>query len=377
MSDWHNEPGDIVLPTTLLEALQIDPADMARYRFLDTVTATKQRIRDFYLEHCSISAPLDNMLICQNGTALITLLLRALKTNGVNRVLVVTPAYFSVFDNIETNGQHLIYVHADITASPSITGQIIIEMARAQMVDAIFITNPIFASGEQLTAELIDFVIDYSCRAGVWVIVDESLAGLPWSGATLGPYTTPVMKTVAGSPRAVYIWSITKSLFINGLKHSLAIAPSTIVRGMEKAADLMVGGFTAHQLALIEKIYDTKNMQQVINCADANIHQFMHTYDLCCVALQETPLRITAANSGFHSAVFIPNHHENSTSRARELVTLMIEAHGISSIPLAHFGYPISSPIGVRINLSKDPKKLYKALIALAKIVDENFNLTN
>jgi hypothetical protein len=138
-----------------------------------------------------------------------------------------------------------------------------------------------------------------------------------------------------------------------------------------------MGGLTAHQVELAEKIYSRESVDEIARCCHENIGRFSATYDLCSTCLDGSLLQLTPVSSGFHGIAFTVRSTANAVARAREISAELIERHGISSIPVAHFGFPQFSPIGFRVNYSKNPGKLQEALVLLAEIFNKDPHLSD
>ena len=356
ISDWHNDPGDLVVPSTLLSTLNVDENAITRYRFLDTVRDTKHQIVSFYRECCAIELPNDSLTICQNATAALNLIMKSLADDSVRRILVVTPAYFSLLSVSNLYRLNTVYAHADLLEGLDVNADRVLEVAQEQMVDAIFLTNPVFSTGTALSSDSLQCLAYYVEHTGKWLILDETLAGLPWHSDCQYPFVTSAMKLLMAHSRCIYLWSVSKALFLNGLKH---------------AADLLVGGLTATQIALVELIYCRSSKSSLQECARQNVARFSATYDLCATCLYGSTFQLTSVDTGFHTVAFIPKKQKNSSNHAREIAGAMIDQHGVSAIPLAHFGFPPFSPIGFRINLSKNPGRLHHGLAVLVEITNK------
>jgi aspartate/methionine/tyrosine aminotransferase len=372
MSDWHNDLNDLVLPVSLLANVSVDPALLMRYRFVDSVIEIKSLISSFYNEFFDIHFDPRNLAFCQNGTSALNLMLRALSEMGIRRALIVTPAYFSIFNVAKLYGISIVYQHMDLLNDLSIDPAQIVATARDQMADLIILTNPIFSTGKGLSAEHVRLIVRAVADQGIWMFLDETLAGLPWEPNSQRPFATPNMQEAIHSPRFIYLWSVSKSLFLNGAKHALVLAPHEIIQKMERDADLVVGGLTAHQIAVAEQTYLKDSLEEIAQCCGQNIARFTDAYDLCSAGLEGTLLQLSQVDSGFHGIAFTSISSANPVGCAREVSAAMIERHGISTIPIAHFGFPDFSPIGFRVNFSKNPGKLQHALVRLAEIFHEN-----
>lgn len=376
-SDWHNDPHDVVLPTAMLSRLTVDPFTASRYRFADTVGELKSEIARFYASRHSIQIDETKLAIAHNGTAALHLIVRSLAATGIERVLVVTPAYFSVFEVLKLYKLTAIYYHTEITQHEPTDIDQILRIAREQAVQAIFVTNPIFCVGRALNPTALSRLAQYAESSGTWLIVDESLGGLQWTRGIDRPFVTPFMRIAQSCSRVVHLWAISKSLFLNGLKHALITAPEFLIQEIEKGADFVVGGLLAHQLVAIKNIYSVDSESEILECVRCNVNRFVQTYDLCSTAIVGSQLKLTPVEIGFHSIVYTLSTRGDPTDLARSIASDLVLHQGISAMPLAHFGFPPFSPLGFRVNLSKNPGKLCEALIALSKVVDEHSHLSN
>jgi aspartate/methionine/tyrosine aminotransferase len=120
------------------------------------------------------------------------------------------------------------------------------------------------------------------------------------------------------------------------------------------------------------------NMSEIQSCVSQNVKRFKAAYDLCAASILDSSLTLTKVDAGFHAIAFLEKTGgDSSQKKAREVAARIIVEHGISLIPLAHFGFPPFAPIGYRINLSKHPSKLEKGLSILVKLANEYPDLAN
>lgn len=372
LSDWHNDPGDVVLPVELLSSITIDPESASKYRFLDTANWLKERVTDFYSNALDYDLPSERFAFCHNGTSSIHLVIQALRKNDVRRALVVTPAYFSVLSTLNQCGVTTIYHHLDLRSGLEVDPQKIITAATSQMVQAIFINGPIFSTGKTVPPDTLAQIIQYAEEAGVFVVVDETLAGLPWFQLGHEPYLNEAMRQVFKSPNGIYIYSATKSLFINGIKHSMVIGKESLIAEMEHTADHIMGGLTIHQMKLAANIYNSEYSHDINHAIQTNAARFRENYELCKATLEGTPLHLTEAKSGLHCIAYAEAESSEPVKAAKKIVKQLLFDHGYAAIPLSHFGFPPFSPVGFRINLSKTPGKLHNALGALVNVIHKN-----
>lgn len=377
MSDWHNDLGDVVLPVELLSSLTIKPETASMYRFLDTAEWLKKIVSGFYCNTFDVNLPYNQIAFCQNGTAAIHLVVRALVQKGMKRALVITPVYFSLMSSLEQCGVATVYHHLDLFNELEIDTSMIIKEARHQMVQAIFITAPIFSTGKSFNSDALIQILQYTESEGLFLVIDEMLAGLPWMQQDYEPYLSHSMRLSIQSKNCLYIFSLTKSLFINGIKHSIVVGNSELITQIERKSDHIMGGITIYQMELAAKIYSCEFWRSVYQAARINVERFCTTYDLCKSTIIETSLKITSAESGFHCIAFIPENCVAPYKSAKKIVQELMFEYGYSAIPLPHFGFPSFSPLGFRINLSKKPGKLYSALKSLARIINKNSDLFN
>ncbi len=211
LSDWHNEPGDVILPVELLSSLTIEPEAATKYRFLDTSEWLKKSVSCFYRDNLDFDLPYNLMAFCHNGTTSIHLVVQALTQKGMKRALVVTPAYFSLLSSLERCGVATVYHHLNPLSGLEIEAKSIIEAAKAQMVQAIFINGPIFSTGKKFPYDALVQISQYAESEGLFLVIDETLAGLPWSEQDNEPYLSQSMRLAVHSKNCVYIFSVSKA----------------------------------------------------------------------------------------------------------------------------------------------------------------------
>jgi aspartate/methionine/tyrosine aminotransferase len=160
---------------------------------------TKMRISSFYQSEFCTRFEQSDLAFCHNGTAALSLVIKALAEIGVRRTLIVTPAYFSLFGIPNQYGMSIAFHHTDLLDDSSMDPDRILKTARDQLADAIFLTNPVFSTGRTLTEEHVRSLARSAESRGLWLVLDETLGGLPWQDGSQRPFVTPSMLTAIGN----------------------------------------------------------------------------------------------------------------------------------------------------------------------------------
>jgi len=365
ISDWHNEHDNLTMPLKLLSTAEKKLSKGAsKYYFLDNINELKKLISKYVSRYLHVDIDTSNITITHNGTCSITLVMQALKKNNTNRILLITPVYFSVELSAQRNNICLSYYHLDIQKSPSQSIINIVNQADEQYCDAIFLTTPIFSCGIEWGEEEIKKISVELQKRSIWLIVDNTLGGLSWERGYISLMSKTFMECAVSSNKFICIESPAKKLFMNGVKHSIIFTKEKLHEDIERASDEVMGSLTSYQISTIKLIYGGDFENEIAKCAENNIKNFSRNYNLCESLLRNSDFFLPKSSVGFHSLVL---HQEKNISDVDHIsfVKKMIALRGVSVIPLQHFGYYKNNKFGFRINLSKHPNILARGLSSI------------
>lgn len=368
ISDWHNEHNNLVMPVKLLSAAEkLLTKEISKYYFLDNIAEVKSQVSRYVSMYLNIDLDISFITITHSGTSSIALIMQALKEHDINRLMIITPVYFSVEISAKRNNISLSYYHLDITKPLSQCIEDIITQAEEQYCDAIFLTTPIFSSGIEWCEEDIKEISITLQKKSIWLIIDNTLGGLSWKKGYKSLLSEGLVKNAINLNKFICIESPAKKLFLNGVKHSMIISKENIHKNVERISDELMGGLTSHQISSIKQIYSGDYENEIANCTEKNIENFSRNYDLCDSFLVNSNFFLPKSSSGFHTLVL---HKSKNISDIDHVcfVKKLIDHNGVSVIPLQHFGYYKNNKFGFRVNLSKHPHILARGLRSIKEI---------
>jgi histidinol-phosphate/aromatic aminotransferase/cobyric acid decarboxylase-like protein len=177
-------------------------------------------------------------LFTPSCTSSILCVLDWLESRRVRRMIVVCPAYFSLFHAAHRFGIELRQVYMKRQS-----GEFVLPMHNSRFwrqTGTLWITNPVYGAGTYLSADDVAF-LSKLLRDGWTVIVDECLV-LP--GRELS-------RTLGAHPNFVGIYSPHKSVCVNGIKFCLALFHSKYCEYFERWCDIWYGGLGCSSLVAI------------------------------------------------------------------------------------------------------------------------------
>lgn len=367
ISDWNNEDSNIFIPNKLLVlSSKISSFEYSKYYFIETIKDSKTSLSNFIKLSYKININKNNILLVNNSTYAIYLVCKSLKELNLNRALLITPLYFSIEHNLKKLDFSLTYYHLTNENNFNFNLENISKLLDEQYIEVVFLTNPIFCVGQVIKHnDLVEF-LELIISRNIWIVIDNTLGEMTWNknNKLLNIF---LLEMFTKYDKLIYIDSASKKLFINGLKNSIIISSLHKNTSIEYDSDYNIGSLTVNQVNLINEIYNVNNQYIVDETMNSNIDLFMNNYILCKNLIEESDYYIVDTNSGFHTCI-MHKRYKSFDINQKSLIKKLLFKHNIIFFPLEHFSFHNSNNFGFRINLSKHPSKLTKALKCLINI---------
>lgn len=286
-----------------------------------------------------------------NNTIAIMNVANFLQKKGIKKQGIVNPAYFSVKQS------------ASICRIESIDFSLFragglwhipVQEILSQGVQAIWITSPIFSTGEYYSDQNIH-EIEYLLANNVMVIIDESFCLL---GNELFPKLHP-------NANIVSIYSPHKAICINGLKFSVVLCSSVYRDFFEQWSDVLSGNLPPSSICAISHFltenfdYCKASFLEFINPAKEYAIAHIHEYD---------NLQFSEISIGNLATLFITNIKASEISSANFTALLMRRTFAYFLPGFLHGFYgPLESCF--RINFALDSKDFRAALIRILDFI--------
>ncbi len=367
ISDWNNEDNCIDIPKGLLyNASNIEMFDFSKYYFIESLNNSKKLLQSYILGEYNITLETKDILFVNNSTYAIFSICKALKELKLKRALLLTPAYFSIEHNLNELDFSIVYYHLTTKDNFSFDLEKLSDIIDEQFIQVVFFTNPIFCTGIEVKKEILEKIFEIFIKKKIWIVIDNTLDQMFWNKSN-SLFNTFFLKKFIEYNRIIYIDSSTKKLFINGVKHSVIISKLSSITSIEYDSDYNIGSLTVNQVNLINEIYDKKNIGIINNSMQKNIELFTNNYLLIESLIYDTNYYMTNSKCGFHTCLMHKSYDFTNVDTKKIIKDLLFK-HQTIFFPLNHFLFHETNNFGFRVNLSKHPHKIAKAIKSLINI---------
>lgn len=358
LSDWDGESAPSADMNHFLTEIYNGSAKLSgkyifsyeQFELKNKVMQAVNNTANLMLTDCSIS-------ITPSATVSIFLAVQSFATLGIQRVLVLTPCYFSIHQALERTTCHVFYHHLLDGDFFSLRIEEIEQKIEEQEIDCIMFSDPVYSTGIEVADSDYQQLISVCKREQVMLVVDYSLGGLEWG--TTDSFLVPGVKLheLAQLEQFLFIDSLSKRLFLNGLKFSLAIGSQSIIDQVDRLAESIYGSLNRPQYELIDQVYETssvelfeKERQQMLSKLQLN-HQLLKT------SLLNSPFAIYPSNSGFFSVIY-DQEKLIKYADTKGWALQLLQYSNLLVLTTDRLSFYKENHLGIRINLNKPVESL-------------------
>lgn len=362
LGGWDVEDQAIQPPATLEARLCSIPERPRHYTYTRDFLRARERAAQIFERSISFDGhPLqaENVSILHNSTQGLMLALAAFKEQGIRRVVVATPVYFAAIEACRMLDMDAVLVPAADYLTGTLDHDHLLSELRVPH-SALLITNPAYSLGVQHTPDSLCKLFAVLPRE-TWALLDETRLGLHWRD-TLPWYSASFPE------RTLILRSPSKIFFTNGLKTSLLFGSPTVLRNVERLADVLVGSVPGNAepvaFAYLDAWSDWETearlhqhgpfqawREQIVAQLRANLAHIQPYLDQC--GMVRSPI-----DSGPHVLVALPHSHAGRLNPMESA-----QRDGIHMMMSSHFYHESAVWSGFRINLSGDAARTRAALL--------------
>ncbi len=232
---WEAEDEAIRPPEEIVAALEALPARLSGYTYLRDLREPKERAAALFCAGVRLGdEPLTagHVAVLPNSTQALLVTLAALRDQGVERIIVAAPVYFSAVEAAHRLGLTV----SVIPAADFVTGALDLDaLAQAMTLprSALLLTNPAYSIGVEYDWPTLRAIFA-AVPQGRPIILDETRMGLHWQREA--PWYNAIFP-----PQAIVIRSPSKLFFVPGAKTSLIFATPTFLRRVEALSESLLG----------------------------------------------------------------------------------------------------------------------------------------
>lgn len=340
----HWDPSDLTIQS-LLKYLKL-PASPSPIPYIYSDPGRKPRI----LERLGFISRNQTCSFVQSGTNATVLAAWWLRSLGIKRVLVLCPAYFSVFYAFEMVGitDRRLYLHRENGNWRFPTEEVLVELKDNPDLTAVWVTNPTYCTGSYCSEADVAF-LDSLLRLGAAVVTDECLC---LNGREIG-------RRLAWSDRFLGVYSPHKSVSINAVKFAAIVATAQHEKFFDRWSDVVVGNLTASNYSAISHFCDGQNFSDFLAAFVNHIDSVRRTV---IQIVNNAPGLETDSNSIGHYISCYASDVPASRGRDSVFLRELVWETGAVVTPGTTNHFPPQVGFSFRINLARACPQFFSAL---------------
>lgn len=359
LSDWDVEvdtkPYGILLNNGLVN---FPSANLNSYFYWTDEHGYAPLFANYYKQKFNQSIDLDTFLIGNNGTSSIMLSMIALAELSNNRVLVFTPVYFSTLNLLEMLNYQIYRYDLKMEENFQINFEILDEYIKNNRIEVLFVTDPIFGTGVEHTIQTYSKLSQIIKKYNLSIIIDYVYGGMLWDDKDF-IFNTKSHYIINNISNLIFIESITKRLFINGIKFSLLFGSPKIIRKVKRLSIYTMGSMCLNQLEVFKNTYATINSKSINKIILDNAKKAHNMYKKICSFLIGKNCIITNCNSSFFFVLGLPKESENDDMK---IALNLLKNKGILTIPHSRYLLENDKYYCFRVNLLLHEETLFDGI---------------
>ncbi len=366
LSSWDKSEPELEFPDEIIEkALEESKNYKNRYAFSDEFDSLKPV---YFLNATKNNYPKNNKKISllSNGTSTILLTLYSLKERlGELKVLLVTPVYYTYIKILLKMKVETHFVQVDLNNDLSLPIDEIKKSIINNKINLLILNDPLFGTGisvkENEYLKLNEICHDLNCN----ILIDYIYGGMEWNkpAKILNEFLLPLC---INNEHMILLESISKRVFLNGVKNAIIIANEDMINIIEKNSVYLVGSMAFLQVNMFKQLYSKENNDTIISLINKNIECCKNNYDILHNLLSYSNIKLLKCDSSCFCLIGIPISFKRQTST--DVSKEIFAKSNILLIP--HDRYLLFSDKYFRINLLIRQDNLIKGILKLKEIFD-------
>lgn len=360
ISDWDSNTNIISRPKNILEdSLKKSLDNMDKYFFIEDDFGKDSNIRFF--NNFNVTLDRNSFLIGPNASLMLTTALIALKDIGIKNLLIILPVYFSIPQILRILDIKFIQ-YDTIFPEYQLDFEKIKILLQQNPIDGIFITDPFYGSGINVSLNFYSKLINYLNKTDIYLIVDYARGAMKWKhNTTTYIFDFELYNTLKKANNFIFIESVSKRIFANGFKNSLLFSNYNIIQKIRKLGDCFIGSMSAGQMEFLNNLYRISNISTVNDMIKKNINNAKKHFELIKTLLLGTDISYTVPTDGNYILIGIPKNHYKNTADI-DIFKKILYNFNIYTLPQSLYAHEDISYYIFRVNLLLDIEAIIIAL---------------
>ncbi|APO45473.1 hypothetical protein BS614_16580 [Paenibacillus xylanexedens] len=368
LSNWNKENNSLNFPPEIIKNAVNSSLDQSQnnYFFLDELQEAKKWFIHEALDNTNVNSNNFDFSISSNGTSSAYLLINLFHMKKKMKALLITPIYFTyikVLQDLKVDTYYIeVLEEGKVTINLHKLEDIIIEYG----INLLIMNDPLLGSGIKITKEMYIDIVNICKKHDVTLFIDFMYGGMEWNLRNLNVIDEFLLSLFDIYPEIIIIESISKRLFLNGIKNCLVYGSKENISLFERVSVHSLGSLVYSQVTLFKQLYDSNNRSTVLNTIKSNILFAMNNFELIKTLLMDTEYVISDCESGYFCLIGVP-YSEIGNKNNMDIASKLIENINILTIPHDRYLFESQTHYYFRVNLSIEQSIL---IPALRKIVE-------
>ena len=319
-----------------------------------------------YLNKQGLDTTKDSMTIVSNGTsAAFISLLQIFKRNATN-FLCIGPIYFTYLHLMSIFKKKLYHYNIDLFNKIDIDFETLKDELIDNDIHCIILIQPFFGSGIELIDDIFKKLISFCEKRKIYLLIDYVYGNMNWD-STSHIHNSQLIQLVVSSQYCILYESISKRIFLNGIKNALIFGPSRLISDINNDSEICLGSISYVQESLLHTIYSSSNLKNVNHFITDILSYASNNYDLLHTLILGTDIKLCKSTSGYFTLMAIPKSYFESKDD-RDIVKELYQKTGVVTIPHSRYYYNLSKHYCFRINLVIETNELITSIEAILQM---------
>ncbi len=309
---------------------------------------------------------LDHIGIFSNGTSAAMLALMSIKEIVSSiRAILIAPTYFTYIKILRDLDSDIYYFPVKIEGSLAhLPINSISECLAYHKINLVVLTIPLFGSGLSPTKERIAELCSICENAHCYLLIDYLYGGMEWF-----KHITIENEWLWGlclkNAYILFIESMSKRVFLNGIKSAIVGASADLIRKMELKSVHLSGSLSYVQVEMLQELYLGENTAFIKNVIEKNIGYFRQNFEVLTTLCRSTPVQILPCTEGYFCLAEILSSLDKGSM---ETAIRIMEQSNVMTIPHDRYLYFTPQKYTFRINLSVQKEMLLVGMKRLLQL---------
>ncbi|MDR0442009.1 MAG: aminotransferase class I/II-fold pyridoxal phosphate-dependent enzyme [Treponema sp.] len=366
ISGWDKEPTIMNLSTPIIaESARCFKNKQNLYYYMTENDELKNHFFTEVINTCYIKITVDNLSIAPNGTSGLFLSILSLKSKfKISNVIIISPTYFSITNVVKMLDMNLFQYQANIFDNDNIDFDELKKKIIINSIELIIITDPLFGTGVSINDSDYVNILNLVKELNIWLIIDYTYGGMEWE-KPVTIINELIVGTIIEHPKTIVVETISKRLFLNGIKFAIVFSNPEIIKIIENLSESFIGSFSYVQNELFKRIYTSLNAASVIKQIEKNIEHIKLTFESIKSVIIGKNAFLSNCVSGYFVLMGIPVQRLNCLSDM-EAAFAIIDKVNVFTIPHSRYHFVDNDYYHFRINLSMDRTQLIRNMNKLS-----------